>query len=374
SWAHAPSRHGVSRTGSPCRGVLQPKGCPTGRRTIVKVLVTGHNGYIGQVMVPLLRQAGHDVVGLDTFYYEGCQFSDEVGPEKVIREDLRDVKLTDLECIDAVIALAAPSTDALGDLRPQLTYGINHLATVNLAESAKQAGVGRFLFSSSCSLYGAAGDEHLTEEATFNPLTPYGESKIKVEQDLAQLADEAFSPVYLRNATAYGVSPSLRADLMANNLVGYALTTGKVLIKSDGMPWRPLIHIEDISRAFLAALEAPREAVHDRAFNVGVTAENYRVKEVADIVAQVVPGSVVEYAPGASPDARNYRVDFSRIADEPPAFTAKWTVPTGIEELYRAYRAHGLSAEEFTSARYLRIRTVLNHQEAGRLDEELRWR
>ena len=340
----------------------------------MKVLVTGHNGYIGQVMVPLLRAAGHGVVGLDTFYYEGCQFDDEVSPTDVIRKDLRDVKPTDLEGIEAVIALAALSNDALGDLRPQLTYDINHLATVQLAESAKQAGVGRFLFSSSCSLYGAAGDEHLTEAAGFNPLTPYGESKIKVEQDLTRLADETFSPVYLRNATAYGVSPSLRADLMVNNLVGYAITTGKVLIKSDGMPWRPLIHIEDISRAFLAALEAPREVVHDRAFNVGVTSENYRVKEVAEIVAKVVPGSVVEYAPGASPDARNYRVDFSRIAAELPGFQAKWTVPTGVEELYRAYRDHGLTAEEFTSAKYLRIRTVLDHKEAGRLDEDLRWR
>lgn len=340
----------------------------------MKVFITGHNGYIGQVMVPLLRAAGHDVVGLDTFYYEGCQFDDEVSPSEVIRKDLRDVKPADLEGFDAVIALAALSNDALGDLRPQLTYDINHLATVRLAESAKQAGVDRFLFSSSCSLYGAAGDEHLTEEAEFNPLTPYGESKIKVEQDLTLLADGTFSPVYLRNATAYGVSPSLRADLMVNNLVGYAITTGKVLIKSDGMPWRPLVHIEDISRAFLAALEAPRQVVHDRAFNVGVTSENYRVKEVADIVAQVVPGSVVEYAPGASPDARNYRVDFSRIAAELPGFQPQWTVPAGIEELYRAYQAHGLTAEEFASAKYLRIRTVLDHKEAGRLDEELRWR
>lgn len=340
----------------------------------MKVLVTGHNGYIGQVMVPFLRTAGHDVVGLDTFYYEGCQFDDEVSPTDVIRKDLRDVKPTDLEGFDAVIALGALSNDALADLRPELTYDINYRATVQLAESAKRAGVARFLFSSSCSLYGAAGDEHLTEEAGFNPLTPYGDSKIKVEQDLTRFADELFSPVYLRNATAYGVSPSLRADLMVNNLVGYALTTGKVLIKSDGMPWRPLIHIEDISRAFLAALEAPRQVVHDRAFNVGVTSENYRVKEVADIVAQVVPGSVVEYAPGASPDARNYRVDFSRIAAELPAFQPQWTVPAGVEELYRAFRDHGLTAEEFTSAKYLRIRTVLDHKEADRLDEELRWR
>ncbi|MGE3139741.1 MAG: NAD-dependent epimerase/dehydratase family protein, partial [Thermoleophilia bacterium] len=211
------------------------------------------------------------------------------------------------------------------------------------------------------------------EEAAFNPITPYGESKIKVELDLTRLADDDFSPVYLRNATAYGVSPSLRADLVVNNLVGHAFTTGKVLIKSDGMPWRPLVHIEDISRAFAAALDAPREVVHDRAFNVGATAENYRVREVAEIVQEVVPGSEVEYAPGAGPDLRNYRVDFSRIAQELPAFQPQWTVRRGVEELYDAYREHGLTEEEFLSSRYLRIRTVLNHREAGRLDAELRW-
>lgn len=244
---------------------------------------------------------------------------------------------------------------------------------MRLAEAAKRAGVERFLFSSSCSLYGAAGDEHLTETAAFNPVTPYGESKIKVEQDLTKLADDDFSPVYLRNATAYGLSPSLRADLVVNNLVGHAFTTGKVLIKSDGMPWRPLVHIEDISRAFAAALVAPRDVVHDRAFNVGATAENYRVREVAEIVREVVPGSEVEYAPGASPDLRNYRVDFSRIEEELPGFAPRWTVRRGVEELHEAYRAHGLTEEEFLSSRYLRIRTILDHQESGRLDGELRW-
>lgn len=338
-----------------------------------RILVTGHNGYIGQVMVPFLRAAGHTVVGLDTFYYEGCQLTPEEHPQDALRLDLRDVTTADLAGFDAVIALAALSNDALGDLDPQLTYDINHEATVSLAKAAKRAGVRRFLFSSSCSLYGAAGDTPLAEDAEFNPLTPYGESKIRVERDVTALADAAFSPTYLRNATAYGLSPSLRADLMVNNLVGHAVTSGKVLITSDGMPWRPLVHVEDIARAFAAVLTAPRSLVHDRAFNVGLTAENYRVRDVAQIVAEAVPGSVVEYAPGASADARNYRVDFSRIASELPGFRPRWTVRAGVEQLVQAYREHGLTAEEFLSSRYLRIRTVLEHQQAGRLDENLRW-
>lgn len=339
----------------------------------MRVLVAGHNGYIGQVMVPLLKREGHEVVGLDTYYYEDGIFGEATNGVASVRKDIREVDESDLEGFDAVACLAALSNDALGNLSPHLTYAINHQATVDLATTAKRAGVERFLFSSSCSLYGAAGDEHLTETAAFNPITPYGESKIKVEQDLTALADDDFSPVYLRNATAYGLSPSLRADLVVNNLVGHAFTTGKVLIKSDGMPWRPLVHIEDISRAFAAALVAPRDIVHDRAFNVGATAENYRVRDVAEIVREVVPGSEVEYAPGASPDLRNYRVDFSRIEEELPGFAPRWTVRRGVEELHEAYRAHGLTEEEFLSSRYLRIRTILDHREAGRLDEDLRW-
>jgi nucleoside-diphosphate-sugar epimerase len=273
-----------------------------------------------------------------------------------------------------VIFLAALSNDALGNLDPQLTFQINLDATVKVAERAKEAGVGRFLFSSSCSLYGAGADEHLTEEAPFNPVTPYGEAKIKVEQQLTKLAGGGFSPVYLRNATAYGVSPSLRGDLVVNNLVGYALTTGEVLIKSDGSPWRPLVHIEDISRAFLAVLDAPTDVIHDQAFNVGVTEENYRIREVAEIVRKAVPGSRVEYAPGASPDIRNYRVDFSKIKRCLPAFRPVWTVAKGVDELHAAYKAHGLTREEFLGSRYLRIGTILERRKAGLLDEHLRWR
>lgn len=339
----------------------------------MRVLVTGHDGYIGQVMVPVLLEAGHDVVGLDTFFYGDRLFEATRATVPSIRKDMRDVTPADLEGFDAVICLAALSNDALGDLDPQLTHAINHRACVKLAESAKTAGVARYIFSSSCSLYGASDDEALTEDADFNPLTPYGETKILVERDVAPLADRDFCPVFMRNATAYGVSPSLRADLMVNNLVGHAVTTGRVLIMSDGTPWRPLVHIEDISLAFAAVLDAPADLIRGEAFNVGRLDENYRVREVAEMVQEVVPGSRIEYSPGAAPDARNYRVSFEKIARVLPAFQPRWTVRAAIEELYQAYLEHGLTQEEFLSNRYLRIRTILEHREAGWLDGELRW-
>lgn len=339
----------------------------------MRVLVTGHRGYVGAVMVPMLLRAGHEVVGFDTGYYSGCDFGPFAEAVPAIDRDLRDARAADLESFDAVIFLAALSNDALGNLDPTLTYDINLAATVAFAARAKEAGVSRFLFSSSCSLYGAAGDEFLTETAAFHPVTPYGEAKIRVEQALAGLASARFSPTYLRNATAYGVSPSLRGDLVVNNLTGYAYTTGEVLIKSDGTPWRPLVHVEDIGRAFLAVLEARQVVVHDQAFNVGVTSENYRIKDVAEIVRAVVPGSRVIYAPGASPDLRNYRVDFSKIERALPAFRPAWIVRKGVEELHAAYRAHGLTKEEFLSSRYLRIGTILDRRSRGELDESLRW-
>lgn len=339
----------------------------------MRILVTGHAGYIGQVMVPFLRERGHEVHGLDTFFYEQGQFEGEAPAVPCVRKDLRDVEPSDLEGFDAVFFLAALSNDALGDLDPDLTYAINERATVRCAEMAKAAGVPRFVFASSCSLYGAQGEDFLTETAELHPVTPYGETKINVERALSRLADGDFHPTYMRNATAYGASPNLRLDIVVNNLTGYAYTTGEVLMKSDGMPWRPLVHIEDISRAFLAVAEAPVDAVHDEAFNVGRTEENYRVREVAEIVARVVPDCRVEFAAGASPDLRNYRVDFSKIRRHLPGFETEWTVERGARQLYEAYRDHGMTREEFESSRYLRIRTILGHREAGRLDDQLRW-
>lgn len=340
----------------------------------MRVLVTGHNGYIGSVMVPFLQKAGHEIVGLDTYLYEDCTFGSAVPDIPALRMDLRDVTPADLAGFDAVIHLAALCNDPLGNLNPGSTYDINYHASVRLAKAAKAAGVRRWLFASSCSLYGLAGDEMLNEEAAFNPITRYGESKILTEQEVRALADDSFSPVYLRNATAYGVSPRLRCDIVVNNLVGYAITQGDVLIQSDGTPWRPLVHIEDISRAFLAALEAPQERIHNQAFNVGRNDDNLRVRQIADMVKAVVPRCSIRYAEGGGPDPRSYRVDCGKIARSLPAFRPQWTVRKGVEELYAAYHDAGLTADQFQSYRYLRLKQIKRLQEAGRLDEDLRWK
>jgi nucleoside-diphosphate-sugar epimerase len=327
-------------------------------------------------MARVLSEAGHDVSGVDSYLFEECTFGDPTADIPALKTDVRDIDVSDLAGFEAVIHLAAISNDPLGNLNPQGTYDINHLASVRLARLAKQAGVRRFLFASSCSLYGLSdGEALLTEDAAFNPITPYGESKVLVERDVSALADDEFSPTYFRNATAYGVSPRLRADIVVNSLVGYAFTTGEIRIESDGTPWRPLVHIEDISRAFLAALEAPRETVHNQAFNVGHSAENYRISEVANMVLAVVPGSRVTYAPGGGPDPRCYRVDCSKITRLLPTFRTRWTVPTGVRELYEAYRAHGLTYEEFigSRSRYLRIKHIQRLQQSGRLNLDLRW-
>ena len=338
----------------------------------MKVLVTGQLGYIGVEMVPALRAAGHEVVGLDTGFYNECDFI--APPDEVpnLDVDLRDVTADHLQGIDAVMHMAALSNDPLGDLDSKTTYDINLHASVRLAEAAKQAGVKRFLFSSSCSLYGAGGDGFLDENAAFNPVTPYGESKIRVEQALDKLADDKFSPTYMRNATAYGVSRRLRADIVVNNLVGHAITTGKVLMQSDGSPWRPLVHIGDIIQGFLSVLSAPRDAVHNQAFNIGRTTENYQIRQVANLVAEVVPNCEVSFASGATADIRDYRVSFAKAETKLPGYKPRWTVRTGIEELYEAYKRSGLTKEIWQGPKYYRLKTVRGLQERGVLDAELR--
>jgi nucleoside-diphosphate-sugar epimerase len=342
----------------------------------MRILVTGQKGYIGMVMVPMLIAAGHDVVGLDSDLYERCTFGDgdRIQDIPALKKDIRDVEASDLDGFEAVIHLAALSNDPLGNLNPELTYEINHAASVRLARLAKGVGVKRFIFSSSCSNYGAAGEGWVNEGSAFNPVTPYGISKVRVEQDVAKLADGEFSPTFPRSATAYGVSPRLRFDLVLNNLVAWAYTTGRVHLKSDGMAWRPIVHIEDISRAFMAILHAPRELVHNQAFNVGRTEENYRIRELAEIVAETVPGSRIEYAEGAGPDTRCYRVECDKLAQRLSEFKPQWDARRGAEELYAAFQEVGLTLDEFEGPRYKRVSHIKQLLSTDRLDETLRWR
>ncbi len=339
----------------------------------MKVLVTGHNGYIGSVMVPMLSAAGHDVTGIDTYLFGGCTFGKDYPPVPAVRKDLRDIEVDDLVGFEAVIHLAALSNDPLGNINPQCTYDINHRASVRLARMARTARVSRYVYASSCSLYGVAGNEMVKEDAAFSPITAYAESKVRSEEEISKLADRTFTPTYMRNATAYGVSPRLRVDVVVNNLVGYAYTTGEVLIQSDGTPWRPLVHVQDICHAFLAVLHAPREKVHNQAFNVGRTEENYQIRQLAQMVQEIVPGSRVKYADGGGPDPRCYRVNCDKIRSVLPEFRPRWTVRQGMEELFDAMKELELTAEEFLGTRYQRIKTIQKLQADGRLDSDLRW-
>ena len=337
----------------------------------MRVLIAGDRGYLGAVIVPFLKQAGHDVVGLDAGWYDGCDFGPPLSGYEQRSGDIRDVNPDELVGLDAVVNLAAISNDPVGDLNPRATYSVNADGAIHLGRTAKAAGVPRYVFSSSCSLYGAAADEPCTEDAQFNPVTPYGESKVMAEAGLSELADEDFSPTFLRNATAYGSSPRLRADIVVNNLTGIAFTRGEVRLQSDGSPWRPLVHAEDIGRAFLAALEAPRNAVHNQAFNVGRDEDVIQIRDIATLIADALDAPVT-FAAGAGPDKRDYRVDFTKIKTVLPAFTPRWTVADGIEELATDMRRFGLSTEDFEGPRYVRLARIRELMAAGRLDDELR--
>jgi len=341
----------------------------------LRVLVTGHDGYIGTVLARRFVEAGHDVVGLDTFFYRGCVFGpDASGNVAGFAADVRETLPSLLHGFDAVVHLAALSNDPLGDLDADLTYQINLHGSISLARAAKDAGVSRFIFASSCSMYGVgANDVPLDEDAPLRPITPYAESKVKAEEELARLRDDSFVTVSMRNATAYGVSPRLRLDVVLNNLAAWAHTTGEIRLQSDGTSWRPIVHVADISEAALTLAETPAGAISAPAYNIGRTTENFQVRDLAEMVQALVPGCSVAFAEGASADPRSYRVNFDRFASDFPDCPLSWTAEAGAAELLRAYREYGLTREIFEGRRFIRLGQIRRLREAGLLDDGLRW-
>ena len=343
----------------------------------MKVLVTGNNGYIGTIMVPMLQAEGFEVEGLDSDLFKGCVFGDSsvtgaISNISYMKKDIRDLERSDIVGFDAIIHLCALSNDPLGNLNPRMTYEINHEASVRLAELAKSVGVGRFVFSSSCSVYGASTKPIVNELSEPKPVTPYAESKVLAERDILKLANSDFITTVLRSSTAYGLSPMLRFDLVVNNFIAWSFTKGIVLLKSDGSAWRPFVHIQDISRAFIAVLHAPQDAVSGQIFNVGRNDQNFKIREVAEIAKQTVPNSEIQYVEGAEPDERSYRVEFDKIAASLPEFKPQWTVPMGAKQLYEAYKKVGLLVEEFEGSRYRRITHLENSLKNGEVDSSLR--
>jgi nucleoside-diphosphate-sugar epimerase len=341
----------------------------------MRVLVTGHKGFIGTALVPMLQARGHEVVGIDADLYRNSTFGDPpTPPDHEVIKDVRDVEKPDLDGVDAILHAAALSNDMLGDLNPELTYAINHRASVRLAEMARDLGIERFVFFSSCSNYGAAGDDMLDENAAFNPVTAYAISKVRAEKELKELASDRFTPVLMRNATAYGVSPRIRFDVVLNNLTAWAYTTGHVMMKSDGTPWRPVVHIEDISTGAIAAMEAPADKVRGEAFNVGRNSENYRIRELATMVEEAVPDCRIEYAEDAGPDKRCYRADFRKYETTFPDHPLQWDARKGTASIYAAYKRIGLQRGEYEGPQYKRIAQLRHLLETGQLDDDLRWK
>ncbi|TPE48405.1 NAD-dependent epimerase/dehydratase family protein [Amaricoccus solimangrovi] len=339
----------------------------------MKVLLTGADGYIGAIMGPKLIEAGHDVTGIDTGYYRrGWLFDDAKIHPRVVSKDLRRIESADLEGFDAVVHLSELSNDPIGENDPGLTMAINHEGSVALAKKAREAGVKRFVYASSCSTYGAGGDGMRTEESELAPQTAYAKCKILVERDVRDLADETFTPVFMRNATAYGASPRQRFDIVLNNLAGFAHTIGEIRMTSDGSPWRPIVHIEDICQAMLCALTADREAVSGESFNVGADSENYRIREIAEIVAKTFPGCELTIGESGG-DTRSYRVSFAKIRAHMPEFETSWTAERGARQLRAMFERIGLTREMFEAEPFTRLREIKHLRATNQIDPTLYW-